>query len=184
MKDPLNRENGQAILRLFDACFKQGVLDAYGAGDDFAVRDFVSRYNGKFTFATFDEPDGIDWRSYRFVLYKWARVNRCSRLAENYVLRIRSLNYLWCLLPYCMWFYMMGAKEWLSFPNSSAIAIFKMRGRVHWDPDDPMKVFKRMDYVSYMHEACAAYDKLDEEDKPVSGRVMASFVEAIYTITR
>lgn len=184
MKDPLSRSNGQSILRLFDVCFKRGVIDARNMCDDYAVSEFVSKHKYRFTFGVIGEPEDIEWRSYRFVLYGWARGNGCSSIAENYVIMIRRLNYLWCLLPYCMWFYLMGAQEWLSFPDSSRIELFKMENRIHWDPNNPVKKFKRMDYVSHLHEAALAYRRIDEEKRPVAAGVMDSFCQAVYDITR
>lgn len=184
MKDPLNRTSGPAIIRLFDVCFKQGVIDACGAGDDYAVRDFVSRHKFKWTFGTISEPEGVDWRSFRFILYRWCREHGITTLAENYIIMIRKQNYLWCLLPYCMWFYLMGAEEWLAYPAASQIEIFKMNNRVHWDPNTPVKKFTRMDYISYMHEAAFAYKKFESEHKPVTDGLMESYCQAIFDLTK
>ena len=183
MKDPLNRTNGVAIVRLFDVCFKQGVVDSSEIEDDYAVRDFISKHKFKFTFGTIQEPDGVDWRSFRFIVYRWARENGLTNLAENYIIMIRKTNYLWCLLPYCMWFYLMGAKEWLAYPVQPKLSIFKMHRRIHWDPNSPVKKFTRMDYVSYMHEACFFYKKLDEENMLASVTAMESYCQAIFDLT-
>ena len=78
----------------------------------------------------------------------------------------------------------MGVEEWLSYPSATQIEIFKMNKRIHWDPNQPVKRFTRMDYISYMHEACFAYKKLDEENKPVTDTAMDSFCQAVYDLTR
>lgn len=184
MKDPLNRANAPAIIRLFDACFRQGVLDSYAAEDDFVVREFLMAHKGKWTFGTVAEPEGHDWRSYRFILYRWARENGLTNLAENYIIMIRKMNYLWCLLPYCLWFYIMGVQEWISYPNTQGIEVFKMHKRTHWDPNQKVKSFTRMDYISYMHEAAFEYKKLADDEKPVGDVTMDSFCQAIYDLTR
>lgn len=184
MKDPLNRTNGPAIIRLFDVCFKRGVIDACEIADDYAVRDFISTHKFKWTFGTINEPDGVDWRAYRFILYRWSRESGMTGLAENYIIMIRKTNYLWCLLPFCMWFYLMGAQEWLAYPASHKIEIFKMHKKVHWDPNCPVRAFTRMDYISYMHEAAFAYRKLDEDLKPVTDTLMESYCQAIYDVSR
>lgn len=183
-RDPLNRANGPAILRLFDACFKRGVIDACEAEDDYAVRDFISRHKSNWTFGTIQEPAEMDWRTYRFILYRWSREMGCTSFAENYLLMVRKTNYLWCLLPYCMYFYLMGAEEWIAYPAQPKIGIFKMNKRVHWDPNCPVKKFTRTDYISYMHEASFAYRKLDEEKRIVSCSLMEAYCQAVFDVTR
>lgn len=184
MRDPLNRANGPAIIRLYDACFKRGVIDACEANDDYAVREFISKHKFKWTFGTIKEPDGVDWRSFRFILYRIARETGLMGLSENYIAMIRKTNYLWCLLPYCMWFYLMGAQEWLAYPSVPQIEIFKSHKRVHWDPNCPVKKFTRMDYISYMHEASFEYRKFDDENKPVTDTLMDSYCNAVFDITK
>lgn len=184
MNDPLNRTNAPAIIRLFDVCFKQGVIDAYETGDNFAVQEFISAHFGKWTFGSIGESEDYDWRSFRFVLYRWARENGLTNLAENYIIMIRKPNYLWCLLPYCMWFYLMGAREWLDYPSPSQIEVFKMTSRIHWSPSCKVKRMTRMDFISYMHEACFEYRKFDDELKLVGDNTMDSFCQAVYDLTR
>lgn len=184
MNDPLNRTNAPHIIRLFDACFKQGVIDSCNAADDYSVREFLENHYCKWTFGRVDEPDDYDWRSFRFVLYRWARDYNLTSLAENYIIMIRKPNYLWCLLPYCMWFYMMGIREWLDYPNPQNIGVFKMELRVHWNPHIRTKKMTRMDFISYMHEASFMYKKFDDENKLVCDSTMDSFCQAVYDLTR
>lgn len=183
-KDILNRTSAPAIIRMFDVCFKHGVLDAYNMSDDYSVREFVFKHKNKWTFGVIGEHQDFDWRSFRFVLYRWARENGLTTLAENYIIMIRRMDYHWSLLPYCMWFYLMGAQEWLSYPNMSQIELFKLHTRIHWDPSSPVKKFTRMDYISYLHEACHAYKDPDNENKGASDMAMDSFCEALYDLTR
>jgi len=181
---PLNRKNAPSIIRLFDVCLKRGVLDAAGARDDYSVREFILEHKKLFKFGTISEPVGHDWRSYRFVLYRWARENSLTSLAENYIMEIRRQNYVWCLLPYCLWFYIMGAEEWLEYPNASSIEMFKVNGRIHWNPAVVTRQITKMDYISYMHEAAFAYKAMDAEDKLVSDSCIDGFCSAVYDLTR
>ena len=41
MTPVLNRTTGPQILRLFDVCFKQGVIDAFNFGNDLDAKEFL-----------------------------------------------------------------------------------------------------------------------------------------------
>ncbi len=184
MRDPLNRTSAPHVLRLFDACFKQGVLDACKLGDDITAREFISSHKDSFTFGLLGDELEYDWQMFRFVLYRWARMYKLKALAENYILFIRSKNYLWALLPYCMQFYLMGIEEWIAYPNPSRIGLFKANIKVHWDVNYPVRKFTLPDYLSYMHEICFAYQRLPDEEKQVSMSVMDGYCIALYNLTR
>lgn len=181
--DPLNRKTAPAIIRFYDVCFKRGVIDACEAGDDYAVREFVLEHKPLFSFGTISEPAGHDWRSYRFVLYRWAREHGLTSLAENYIMCIRKQNYLWPFLAYCLWFYIMGAEEWLEFPSQSQVEVFKTNPRIHWDPHAINRQMTRMDFISYMHEAAFAYKAMDDENRLVSNSIIDGFCCAIFDLT-
>ena len=165
-------------------CFKRGVMDACNASDDYLVREFVLSHKHDFKLGTISEPDGHDWRSFRFVLYRWAREAGMSGLAENYIVMIRKPNYMLCFIPYCLWFYIMGAEEWLSYPSAQKIEIFKIHPRIHWDPNSPVKHITRMDLISYMHEAAFAYRKTDESARVIGPGAMDEFIKALYDLTK
>lgn len=186
MRDPLNRTSAPMIVRFFDVCFKQGVIDACKTDDSFEVGRFIEghRYDGAFGILGSEYEYECDWEMFRFTLYKWARNAGLRSFAENYLLMIRKKNYLWCLLPYCMQFYLLGASEWLDYPNEMQVERFKMEKKKHWSPNSPVKAFTLPDYMSYLHEFAYIYRKLPEDRKQVSTAMMEGFCQAIYALTR
>ena len=184
MIDPLNRTNASMLARFYDTCFRQGVLDACAAEDNYLVEEFVARHEGHCSFGVVGDDMDFDWKMFRFVLYRWAREAGLAGLAENYILQIRKKNYLWCFLPFCMWFYLMGVKEWLAYPSDINIEVFKAGKKVHWDPNAKPQKFKLPDYISYMHEAAYAYRRLPEDEQFVPSSMMDNFCVAVYDLTR
>lgn len=187
MIDPLNRANAPLIVRLFDVCFKRGVIDACELGDDYRAREFVRKHKESWTFGVVTDDVDYDWQMFRFTLYWWSRRSRVSgltSLAENYILFVRKKNHLWPLLPFCMRFYLLGIEEWLAYPNPVQVQLFKSQKKLHWDPNGPNKTFTLPDYVSYLHEFTFDYTKLPEELQPINQSSLESFCEAIYTLTR
>ena len=184
MTEALNKNSAASLLRFFDVCFKRGVEEAYRMEDDYAVRDFVFLHESPASFGSLMSSEEVDWRSFRFVLYRWARESNMTPLAENCILAAKRCNYLWCIFPFCMWFYLMGVKEWLGYPSPQPLEVFKMTPRVHWNPKVTPSKITRMDFISYMHEAAFAYRRLDGSAKGVSDRVMDGFCQAVYMLTR
>ncbi len=184
MKTPLNRENGHRIVTFFDTCFKQGVIDAYEFGDDYGVKEFIAQHKRDFVFGILGSSDDFDWQVFRFALYRWARASRLKALAEGYIYEIRKKDNLWCLLPFCLRFYIMGMEEWLRYPSPVGIEIFKKEMKVHWDPNEKVRKMSTFDFISYMHEFAYDYCKLPEEKQPVKPIVVDGYCRAIYDLTR
>lgn len=183
--EPLNRVNGPHILRLYDVCFKHGVIDACKMEDDYEVRRFVEEHTSTWEFGVLGEDLEVDWQMFRFVLYRWCRESPgLTKFAENYLLRVRITNLYWCLLPYCMRFYLLGIKEWLDYPNRAGIEIFKKNNRVHWSKNEKTKNFTKPDYISYMHEFAFEYRRLPEGSRPVTDSAMDTFCSAVFDLTR
>lgn len=181
-RNPLNRALAPMIIRLFDTCFRHGVIDACNADDDFVVREFVSKHQYAGSFGIIGDELEYDWQMFRFTLYRWARENHLRRLAEEYIIFVRRTDYLWPLLPYCMWFYILGAKEWLEYPSKQNMGLFLTRNKRHWSPNSSSKVFVMQDYVSYMHEAAYDYRRVPEDKRLVSTMLVDSFCMAIYDL--
>lgn len=181
-KDPLNRSTAPMIIRLFDLCFRHGVFDASDLEDDFSVREFINKHKDNGTFGILGDDLEYDWQMFRFMIYRWARENHMKRLAEEYIIMVRKKDYLWAILPYCMWFYMLGMKEWLEYPSKRAIELFKTRTKRHWSPNAPNKIFMLNDYVSYMHEAAYDFRRIPEDKQPLSPHLIDSFCLAIYDL--
>ena len=180
----LNRTTGPQVLRLFDICFKMGVIDACGINDNEEVRRFSSSMSDSWLFGVVGDSKPTDWRDYRFTLYKWCRGAGLTTFAENYIMMIRKENVYWCLLPYCMRFYILGVNEWLEYPNPAGIGIFKSSPKSHWDKNNKVSKFTKMDYISHMHDFAREYREIPEDLRPVSDASMDSFCSAIYDLTR
>lgn len=172
------------IVRLFDICFRHGVFDACAVEDDYLVRDFIERHKNAGTFGIIGDDLEYDWQMFRFTLYRWAREAHMKRLSEEYIIMIRKKDYLWAVLPYCMWFYVLGMREWLAYPSPQGLELFRTQSKRHWDPKAPSKSFVIHDYVSYMHEAAYDYRRIPEDERPISSTLIDSFCLAIYDMCR
>lgn len=184
MAEILNRTTAPQIVRFFDVCFKAGVIDAYSYGDDLSVKEFYEQKMSDWTFGSLNTGDVMDWKSFQFVLYWWARKYHMKSLAENYIFKIRTVSYQWCLLPYCMRFYLMGVKEWLDYPSPANIEVFKTLRRAHWSPTADVKAFTRGDYFSHLHDFAFHYRKLPEETKIATDTAMDTFVKALFDLSQ
>ena len=184
MSQTLNRTIAPHILRFFDICFKQGVIDAYTLGDDLESKSFLETRKEDWKFGVLGKPEDHDWQMFRFTLYWWARRVNMKSLCENYIFKIRKIDPVWCFLPYCMRFYLLGIEEWLNYPNPVGIEVFKRSYRAHWDPGSGMKKFTRGDYFSYMHDFAYAYRGIPEEERPASCSSMEAFCQAMFDLPR
>lgn len=180
----LNRTTAPQAIRFFDVCFKQGVIDAYEFGNDIDAREFYEQKKEDWTFGILGKPDDFDWQQFRYQMYFLARRGKLKSLAEGYIFNIRNRNYLWCLLLYCMRFYLMGIDEWLRYPNPAGLGIFKVKQKIHWDPNEPVRNITKVDIISYLHEFEHDYSRLPEEEMPVSAVTMSSFVSALFDLSR
>jgi len=180
----LNRTTAPQLIRFFDHCFKQGVLDACERGNDIDVKEFLEDKKESWDFGTILEPSDYDWHAFRYWVYWLARKRGMKSLAENYFFRIRVKNYIWCALPYCMRFYLMGIEEWLRYPNPVGIELFKATPRIHWDPNEEVKTITKPDIISYLHEFEFQFKKVPIEQKIISDAAMTGFVQALFDLTR
>lgn len=178
----LNRTTAPQALRFFDACFKQGVIDACELGNDIEAREFLTAKEEDWAFGVLGQPDDYDWKAFRYWAYWLARKTGLSSLSE-YLFKIRGRNYIWCILPYCMRFYLMGVKEWLGYPNPVGIELFKQSHKKHWNPSEGGAITKT-DIFSYLHDFEFQYRRLPDENKPVSNDSMSSFVKALFDLCR
>lgn len=171
-------------LRFFDLCFKQGVIDACDHGDDIDAKAFLLERKEDWSFGLLPIEGPIEWPTFCHELYWVARKHGMKTMAESYLFRIRTKNYIWCLLPYCMRFYLMGVEEWLRYPSPVGIEVFKREKKTHWDPSSPIKKITKPDLFSYLHGFEFEYRKLDPEIAPVSETSMSNFIKALYDLTR
>lgn len=166
-------------------CFKQGVLDAYKIGDDYAVRDFVEKHKANWSYGVLGEPDDYDWKMWRFSLYRWCRNYKLAQFAEQYLYEVKTFNYLYCPIVFGMRFYLMGIEEWLDYPNPVGIERFRQDPMAHWKPaafGGSKKLTKRSIIVE-MQEIAYQYRRRSASEWDVSGGVMVDFGTAIFDLT-
>lgn len=166
-------------------CFKQGVLDAYKMGDDYAVRDFVEKHKANWSYGVLGEPDDYDWKMWRFSLYRWCRRCRLAQFAENYLYEVKSFNYLYCPIVFSMRFYLMGIEEWLDYPNPVGIERFRQGTMSHWTPntDHGANKITTREIIVEMQEIAYQYRRRPEDDWEVRGGVMVEFGTAMVDLT-
>ena len=180
----LTRSTAKPAIRFLYLCFQRGVLDAFEFGNDTDAREFYEQKRSDWTFGTLMHSEFSDWKAFRSQLYWWARECHLKTLAETYLFRIRNKNYTWCILPYCMRFYLMGVKEWLDYPNPGGIALFKQSGKDHWNPNEKIKTMTRMDIISYLHTFEYEFRYSGGIDLGVSEASMSSFISVVYDLSR
>lgn len=184
MNSLLTRTTAPMAIRFMALCFKRGVIEGSELGNDIDAKEFYDEKSMDWSFGTLLHPEYTDWKAFRSQMYWWAREYRMKTLAESYLFRIRNKNYTWCILPYCMRFYLLGVKEWLDYPNPGRIELFKQSGNVHWDPNAPIKSITRMDIISYLHTFEFDFRRLEQGVLEISEASMSSFIHALYDLSR
>ena len=188
MRQLLNRTSAPTVVRFFDVCFKQGVIDACAFADDYGAQEFLKQHREKWDFGVLGEPDDYDWEMWRFTLYRWARQHHYMKFSSEFIYRIVNKTYLWYFLPYCMQFYLMGIEEWLEYPNPVKMEIFKGENRIHWKPvERHLRKMTTDDTISYMQEFCYNFRRspLSEgDDRVMNPNAMDAFCQAIHDLTR
>jgi len=157
-KIPLNRTTAPQVIRLFDTCFKQGVLQAMEFGDDYAAKEFLDRHKAAGDYGLIYDDEKFDWRRWRFVLERWCREFRIGSIVDTYLdsVYVRSSsrrNFLFAIIPISMRFYLMGIEEWLDYPNPGGAELFRNTRRIHWKPvPQHLRVMTTADIRSYVQE--------------------------------
>lgn len=181
---PLNRTTAPQILRLCMLCFKNGVLDAYEQGDDYAVQDFLDKHKKSWTYGVLGEPDDYDWKMWRFTLYKWCRRNNLTTFAENYLYDVKRYNYLYCPILLSMRFYLMGIEEWLAYPNPVNIERFRSESAIHWQPlgTGAQKITRR-EIIAQMQDFAYQFHRRPVDEREISYGVLDEFCSALFDLT-
>ena len=187
-KLPLNRTTAPQVIRLFDSCFKRGVLDAFSQDDDFGVREWLQRHKEAGDFGLVYDDENFDFRRWRFTIERWAREDRLGSVGDAYLnsMYVRSKNntYLYAILPMTMRFYLMGVEEWLEYPNPISIEVFKHTKKVHWKQvPEHMKNMTTQDFLSILQEFVYERQRLNIEGD-LSFRKYDGFSDAMWRYTR
>lgn len=154
MRSPLNKGSAPQVIRLFDRCFKMGVLDTGDLGDDYAAKDFLDKHKADGGYGLVFDDDNFDWRRWRFVLERWCREYKLGNLCDTYLNspQIRQYNKtsIFAIIPMSMRFYLMGVEEYLDYPNPTNTAIFMQTPKIHWKPVP--KHLKNMTTTDFLHQ--------------------------------
>lgn len=188
-KLPLNRTTAPQVIRLFDSCFKRGVLHAQEQDDDYGVRDWLERHKAAGDYGLVYDDNNFDFRRWRFTIERWCREDRVGSVGDTYLnsLYVRSgtnKTFLFAILPMTMRFYMMGVEEWLAYPNPLNTSMFKQTRKIHWKPVLPhMKVMNTSDFLSYLQEFIYERQGMALEGDLTPAQY-DGFAEAMYKFTR
>jgi len=186
-KLPLNRTTAPQTVKLFDSCFKRGVLDAYAQDDDYGLRDWVERHKADGSYGLVYDDENFDYKRWRFVIERWCREDRLGSIIDTYLnapcLRGYGKNYLFAVLPMTMRFYIYGVEEWLEYPNPISIELFKHTKRVHWKPmSHHMKFMTTADFLGILQDFIYERQRL-HLDGDLNERQYDSFSRAMYRYT-
>lgn len=184
MRPAFNRTTAPMVIKFYDICFKQGVIDAYEQNDELSTKDFLESRLEDWHLATLEHPEDDKWQNFLFALYWWARKRHMTYFAEKFIFNLKVKCGEWAFLPYCLRFYLMGIKEWLDYPNPVDIEVFKTKSRIHWDPNVGIKQFTNGDYFSYMHDFAFDYRTLPKEQQITSAFSLDEFCRAVFALTR
>lgn len=183
---PLNRTTAPQVIRLFDICFKKGVLDACDQEDDYYVKEFLERHKEDGSYGLIYDDENFDWKRWRFTLERLARDHRLKSVGDGYISATRGYtkNFLFAIFPMTMRFYLMGIEEYLEYPNPNNTALFKQEAKIHWKPmPSHLRKMNTQDFLSYLQEFVYERQTLKLEDD-LTERQYDSFAEAMYKLTR
>ena len=188
MKSPITRKSAPEIIRLLDICYKRGVIDACEMEDDYAVKDWYDcmKDGGRYGLVGFQD-EKCDWRRWRFFLIRWCRDNRLTSLGYGCVDSIRTASgFVYVLIPMSMKFYMMGARDWLKYPNDIGMALFKATPRQKWEKDwPPSRMMRNDDYILQIQEFIYELRNRPLDGmKNVTERALDNFEYAMWQMTR
>lgn len=191
VKKILNRTTARQALRLFDYCFKMGVLDARDVEDDYLVQEWYNTHRPEWSYGLLSAPDAVfTWQRWRHTLYRWCRNTGLRTLGETYIdmMRRRAQSCLFAIIPLTMRFYLMGVEEWLAYPNRANAEVFKMNLYVHWKPMRPasLKLIRTDDYIAYLQDWSYEFRDLplNVQKNLCKDTFFDSFTQAIWQLTR
>ena len=187
-KLPLNRTTAPQVIRLFDSCFKRGVLDACAQEDDYGVKEWLERHKTDGSYGLVYDDENFDWKRWRFTIERWCREDRLGSVGDTYLnapcLRGYTRNFLFAVLPMTMRFYLMGVEEWLEYPNPIGIELFKHTRKIHWKPvPKHLKLMTTNDFLSILQEFVYERQRM-KLDGDLNDRQYDSFSVAMYRFTR
>lgn len=181
----LNRNLAPNILRFFDICFKQGVIDACNYHDNYAAADFVAQRKEDWHFGILGEPDDFDWEMWRYTMYRWAREHGMHGFARTHLFQIVKKNPQWYILPHCMCFYLMGIEEWLAYPEPAKLQVFKTTRKTHWKKMPPgQQKMDKNDFITCMQGFAFEFRRVPRDFRPFNALTFDGYARAMHDLTR
>lgn len=185
---PLNRTTAPQVIRLFDSCFKRGVIDSCNMEDDMLVKEFLDKHKSDGSYGLVYDDYNFDFHRWRFHLERWCREDRLGSIGDMYLnsmyVRQKRNTFLFAVLPLTMRFYLMGVEEWLSYPNPLNMAIFQHMKKIHWKPvPKHLKNISTADWLSYMQEFIYERQKMRLKGD-LTEFMYDSFSVAMFKLTR
>lgn len=155
---PINYYSARALMRLFDACYKMGVEDAIEVGDEAQCMEFCAKMYAPMKFGRITKDFTYTWREWKFRLSQMLHEGTMyARKGLEFFNCVGSYgNYLSCVFPIAMDFYMRGIKDYCKHPNPSKWVMFNSKGFMLWK-DKPIKR-PMEDFVRMCTEFC--YDRM------------------------
>jgi len=156
--------------------------------DDYAVQEFYDARMADGGYGQLlDDNDDFDWRRWQHALYRICRLNRVGNSTANYIDSIHRYQrtFVFALLPMTMRFYLEGIKEWLDYPNPSAIQMFKQNRRQHWTPNLPSHIrsIRTPDYIFMLQSFVYERQNMHLE-KDLSATHYDHFANAMWRLTQ
>lgn len=178
----INRQTAKMLLKLFETCFKQGVIDACEQDDDYWCREFIEARRTQGDFSLLDVRDSYDWKEWRMIIGRWCRYTHNLKLCVLYLDKVYTKNFYWSVFPIAMDFYMLGIEEYLEYPNPINLELFKTKSGQHWKPMKT-KIMQHMDRdekVGYVQQFAFERERMDPE---ANGKYTA-FAQEVWGFTR
>lgn len=178
----INRQTAKMLLKLFETCFKQGVIDACEQDDDYWCREFIEARRTQGDFSLLDVRDSYDWKEWRMIIGRWCRYTHNLKLCTLYLDKVYTKNFYWSVFPIAMDFYMLGIEEYLEYPNPINLELFKTKSGQHWKPMKT-KIMQHMDRdekVGYVQQFAFERERMDPE---ANGKYTA-FAQEVWGFTR
>jgi hypothetical protein len=159
----INYYSAKGLMALFDSCYKMGVKDAIEVNDDIQASEFCEKMYGAEKFGRIIFDYTYDWREWKYRLCQMVcdlgkYRPQCIRFFETIT---AYNNYLACVLPVAMDFYLMGIKDYYKHPFPEGWVRFEHTPYTLWNYNGS-RALKMQDFVRILTGFCYDRIRLDE----------------------
>jgi hypothetical protein len=182
-KNALNYQTAQALIELFDVCYKQGVVHAYQLDDNNAAKQFVIDNRKPSRYATLCDTDLFGMLTdghvftlerWRITLSMWARKTVKRKILEYYIERVTSeRNYAGIAYALCMDFYLQGIYHYTLNPINDLTVFLKNKYSLLVASDNHKKrLIKNVDdWLRDIQALCIERENLEAQRTDVNKRI-------------